>query len=65
MCGKINIETIALIASTINESKATMELRGLTSVQFIRPISGCATFTRKHVRELAAKDMHCVVLKRG
>jgi len=42
-----------------------MELRGLRSVQLIRSISGGVTFTRKHFHELAAKDMHCVILKRG
>jgi hypothetical protein len=64
-CGTINTETIALVASTINEYNVTMELRGLRFVQLIRPISGGVTFTRKHVHELAAKDMHCVILKRG
>jgi hypothetical protein len=61
----INVETIALIASKINRSKATMEWRGLRSVQLIRATSGGGTFTRKHVHELAAKDIHCVILKRG
>jgi len=42
-----------------------MELRGLKFVQLIRPISGSVTFTRKHVHELAAKDMLCIILKRG
>jgi hypothetical protein len=61
----INIETIALIQSTINESKATVELRGLRPVQLIPSISGGVTFTRKHVHELAAQDTHCLILKRG
>jgi hypothetical protein len=61
----INVETIGLIASTIYGSKATMEWRGLRSVQLIRAISGGGTFTKKHVHELAAKYMHCVILKRG
>ena len=64
ICGTINIATIALIASTVNESKATMELRGLKFVQLIQPISGGVTFTRKHVHELAAKDMPSIILKR-
>jgi len=55
-------ETMALVASTINEGNVTMELRGLRSVQLIRPISGGVTFTRKHVHELAAKDVHCCIL---
>jgi hypothetical protein len=63
--GTINIETIVLIASTINESKATMEMSGLRSVQFILPTSGGVAFARKHVHELTGKDMHCVILNRG
>jgi len=63
LCSTISIETIALIASTVNEGKATMELRGLKFVQLIRPISGGVTFTRKHVHELAAKYMFCIILK--
>jgi hypothetical protein len=39
-----------------------MELRRLQVVEFIQPINGGVTSTRENVHELAAKDMHCVIL---